>query len=73
VKTREANVQRRKKTRQDCAHLRVDIRAIVRPWSEETGSRTVGGQCQQCRQPVEREITEREIILGRPQTEWRRA
>jgi hypothetical protein len=68
VKTVEANVQRRKKTRQGCAHLRVNIRAIVRPWDPERAVRTVGGICQDCGGEVEREITEREIMLGRPQT-----
>lgn len=73
MKTREANVQRRKKTRQDCAHLRVNIRAIVRPWDPERAVRTVGGSCQDCGGEVEREITDREIMLGGPQSEWRRA
>lgn len=58
---------------QKCAHLRVNIRAILRPFSPETESRTVSGQCQDCSSEVQREITEREILLGTRQTEWRAA
>lgn len=56
-----------------CAHLRINIRAILKAWDDSRGCRVLRGSCQDCGQEVEREVTEREIMVGKPQTEWRTA
>lgn len=64
---------RRRTSKAECRHLRVNIRAIDRAYSERTRSRTVSGQCQDCMQKVAREVTAVEIASGQMQTEWRLA
>ena len=49
-----------------CDHLRVNINAIVKAYSDRTHSRTVGGQCQDCVRRVERT----EAKDGTPLTAW---
>lgn len=60
-------------SRNGCAHLRVNVRAIVRAFCPVRDARTVGGNCQDCGAEVQRDITAKEIMLGVRQTEWRAA
>lgn len=55
----------------DCDHLRVDIKAIERPWCPKLKLRVVRGHCRDCTGDVRRAINSDEIKTGIPQTLWK--
>lgn len=58
-------------TSAECDHLRVNIEAIEQPFSQESQSRLLRGDCQVCTGKVRREMTADEIKTGIAKTLWK--
>lgn len=53
-----------------CDHRDVLVRSIIKPYSQRTRSRIIGGRCQVCGREVNRVVTNVEIKQGIQQTKW---